>query len=388
MNVKREGWNRVYFEYRYRGAQVRRWTTVEALTAFLCGNLDEASNLDPDAQPLPLGQFLTEQYLPLCARPRIGNERTYIAEADIVRVLALELGSRPLHTITSKDAEFCRKKWLRESYSNSMVKKRLNGLRRVMDYGVRVGLIKMNPVPPVKGLRIGNRSGIWLRLTDIERLLECCHPTIRPLCLYMILTGARILEALDQRDGDVRGGKLYVPTEKRKRPCREVMREFDIPSLGPRFARLLLELKPNPRTGFYFYANDRSSRALSYSYFNRLFTQAKKKAGLDHIKPHDLRGTFCVHRAMVVKSFRQLQVEMGHGDARSIQSYLDSAQSYDRRESIFHSQASGFTEVMGAVKNESGKVIMVGEIRTPKENASKDVHQTAHFELTEVGLDN
>jgi hypothetical protein len=38
---------------------------------------------------------------------------------------------------------------------------------------------------------------------------------------------------------------------------------------------------------------------------------------------------------MVVQSFRQLQYELGHRDAKSVQSYLDRAQEFEPSDSIF-----------------------------------------------------
>lgn len=116
------------------------------------------------------------------------------------------------------------------------------------------------------------------------------------------------------------------------------MREFNTASLGPRWARLEQQLNPHPESGFHFYARERNKtgRPLSYSYFQRLFTQAKIAAGLPHIKPHDLRGTFAIHRAIVVKNFRQLLIKMGQSDARSIESYLARSQRFDPKESYFY----------------------------------------------------
>ena len=117
------------------------------------------------------------------------------------------------------------------------------------------------------------------------------------------------------------------------------MREFEVTSLGPRFTALLERLKPHPKTGYYFYANYKFSVShLSVAYAERRFAEARVAAELPDIHMHDLRGTFAMHRAMVVATFHQLQQELGHRDARSVQSYLDSASQFrsDPKESIFY----------------------------------------------------
>jgi integrase len=93
-------------------------------------------------------------------------------------------------------------------------------------------------------------------------------------------------------------------------------------------------MTPHPETGYFFFK--RAGRPYSLSQVEHLFSKAREAAGLGHTIPYDLRGTFAMHRAMVVKNFRQLQTEMGHGNPQSIQSYLDEASRYRVEESIFH----------------------------------------------------
>lgn len=326
-------------DFRYRDKRHRGKFPVSALVTLISGNSEPADlNLGADAQRIAFCDFVKNVYLPLSAKPRLGNPRSYVSEEFVILAVCKLLGDRPLHTIRPRDSEECKEAWLKEECANSTVKKRLNCLRRVMDYAIRRELIKTNPIPPVRDLPVGNRRHIWLKLKDIERLLPACHPVIRDLVEYLILTGARLNEGLNFRDGDIRDGKLYVPTQKRKRPMRDAMREFDVASLGPRFAALIARLSPHPKSGFYFYANLNKTTHLSVPYAERRFQEARAAAGLElgeDVNLHDMRGTFAMHRAMVVHSFRRLQSELGHGDPQSIQSYLDRTASFDRKQSIF-----------------------------------------------------
>lgn len=309
----------VYFEFKHEGRYIRRQCRMDALAAFLAEEVEE-SNLAPSAQPLTFKEFAEQRYLPFAAKPRLNNPRSYHAEAALVKALCVDLGNRKLHEIRGLDAEQCKMAWLKAKRVNNTIKKRLNCLRRVMGYAVAVGLIKTNVIPEAKGLHVGNRSEIWLRLHDLDRLLKECHPLVAPLVEYMALTGARLGEALDFRVGDLRGGRLFVPTLKRKKPMRSAMREFEVVSLGPRFRALLARLQPHPETGYYFYATKFSLSHLSVPYAERRFAEAREAAKLGDIRLHDLRGTFAMHRAMVVPTFHQLQQELGHRDARSVQS--------------------------------------------------------------------
>jgi integrase len=336
LNVKRVSRDLVRFAIHHRKEYVRRTVTMEALVAFLTGSVDQDSNLAAGGAPLPLEEFVQQKYLPFAAKPRLPNQTSLDAEADLVRALLPTLGKKFLHEITPQHAEEAKMEWLLKGRANSTVKRRLNGLRRVMDYAVSLGYIRENRIPEPKGLPSANRSDIWLNRQEIDRLLECCDESIRAFVEFLALTGARVGEALDFRAEDIRGEKILLPTEKQRKPPRQAMRAFTVSSMGPRFGRLLAQLKPNPRSGYVFYLKDGSTTPLSYSYLHHRFVEARRAAGLDHIHLHDLRGSYAIHRAMVVKSFRQLQSELGHSDAKSIQSYLDRAEHFDPKESIFY----------------------------------------------------
>lgn len=131
-------------------------------------------------------------------------------------------------------------------------------------------------------------------------------------------------------------GKVRLPTEKHGVPQRQDMREHDIPSLGPRFARLLPQLRPHPKTGFYF-AVGKDGRAISEAWMGKLFKQTVDKLGPefeDYIF-HDTRRTFANHRKPFV-NFDRLMYEMGHDDPSSVTPYFDRPQLFNPRDSLFY----------------------------------------------------
>lgn len=325
-----------YFEYRHEGRYVRQRVPLADLTLFLTNGINHDTNLGAGAQPFALEPFLTDHYLPKCARPRLQNPGSLNAEADLTKALAKTLGATPVHEIRSSHAEKHKAQRLAEGCANNTVKKELRCLGRAMSFAASLELIKKNVLPPVKGLPSADRSWIWLRLPQIERLLTSCPQRIRLLTEFLILTGARIGEALLLQAGDVdyRRGVVLIPTEKQKRPARDCRRKLTITDLGPRFTALLSKMNPDPKTGSYF--------PIPYQAVSDNFVVARERAklreefdGVDfHV--HDLRGTFAVHRGVVIKTMRQLEAELGHNDWKSLQSYLDRADQLAPEESIFY----------------------------------------------------
>jgi integrase len=327
---QRIGRDKIFFSYWDEDVRVRRTISKSLLTEFLTNGQNRDSNLSAGAESLTLQKFLMDHYLPRCAQPRLPNPRSFKAETDLSRALIKTLGNTPLHALGSSDAEMHKANRLADACANNSIKKELRCLSRAMDFAVSMELVRKNPLQPVRGLPSADRSSIWLKLPEIARLLTACPGRLSALVEFMIFTGARIGEALLVEASDIRSdsGVILVPTEKRKCPPRDCMRKLDIESLGPRFKPLLSRLEAQGNSGRLF--------PLTYPGFSGLFAAAREKAKLDHIHAHDLRGTFAVHRALVVKSFRQLQAELGHRDSKSVESYLDRAEQFDPKQSIFY----------------------------------------------------
>lgn len=219
---------------------------------------------------------------------------------------------------------------------------------------VTCGLIKANPLPPVRGLPCTDRSPIWLRLRDIAKLLRCLPRKVKALALFLILTGARINEALAMTVADIDWARreLRVPNSKRRRRSSfkgKRMRTLKIDDLGPRLEWLFKTMiKPDPVSGHLFPGRF-PGQPMSAACAEDLFQKGVMKAGLehlippevveanghDHVVPHDCRRSVANHGAVAGWSFQKLRAYMGQSHAQSIQAYLDEADGHEPSESIF-----------------------------------------------------
>ncbi|MBI3550891.1 MAG: tyrosine-type recombinase/integrase [Elusimicrobia bacterium] len=339
MQISKAG-DSVTFRYSFEHRQIRRVVSVAELTEFLEGGRREESNLPDGRLPVVFKEFATEKYLHRCAKPNL-KSNSYAREEDSAKALIHVFAETLLHKIDLDAWENYKTGRLNGTLpfsktrcANSTVDKEFDCLRRILNYGVQLGLIKRNPLLGTKGLKNESRREIWLTKAEIERLLGCADPWLRDLIEFRVLTGARPTEAnmFGTANVDLRRGEIWVHTLK-KRTNLVVKRYFEIASLGPRFEALLQRLKPHPVTGMYFF--NRMGKPYAIDSIDRAFVKVRRRAKLDHVTPYDLRGTFAMHRAMVVKNFRQLQTEMGHSNPMSIQSYLDEASRYRIEDSIF-----------------------------------------------------
>ena len=340
MKVERDG-DLVRFHFRSGNERIRRVVSLADLVQFLDGARLRESNLPDGRLPVKFKEFVDEKYLPRCAKPNL-KASSYDREFDSALALCHHFGEELLHKIDLEAWEVYKSGRLNGTLAfskrkcvNSTVDKEFDCMKRALNYGTQLGLLKRNPLIGIKGLKIDSRRSIWLSKAEIEHLLDCCGPWLRNLMEFRVLTGARPNEAavFGVRNVDWPKDELWVCTLK-KRTAGEHPRYFTISTLGTRMRKLLERLKPHPKSGLYFCRRDGEPYKLGT--VEQAFSRARGQAGLGHINSYDLRGTFAMHRAMVVKSFRQLQSEMGHSNPNSIQSYLDNASRFSPEESIFY----------------------------------------------------
>lgn len=325
--------------------------TPSSLVAFLEGGGTD-SNLAPGAQPIDLGTFLRDRYLPK-KKPDV-KPRTYQSANDEVKRLTKTLGMVPVHEIRSHHAEQHKSARLALKMANVSTKQDLITLSEALTYAVACGLVKANPLPPVRGLPATDRTSIWLRLKDIARLMLCLPRDIKALAYFLVLTGARINEALAMTVAEVDWVKreIRIPNSKRRRRSASKgkrMRTLKIDDLGPRLEWLLKKMiKPDPVSGHLFLGRF-PGRPMSVSGAEHSFHKGVVKAGLEHlispeviesgghphVIPHDCRRGFANHGSIAGWSFQKLRDYMGQINAASVQAYLDEADGHDLADSIF-----------------------------------------------------
>jgi site-specific recombinase XerD len=367
MQVRRTD-GRFDFDFTFEGRRVRRVIECAELVRFLEGGApaDLDVNLGPGKEPTSFYDFVYDYYLPLHSEAR-KKPAVYKTDRITMKSLARYFGDEPLHRIQAGDWEEykklrlaqgavparCRRlaerpedpraRRLRPGQKASpwTVNRELSGLNQVLEYALSLRLIKENPVRQCARLPAKARKEFWLRKDDVELFLRSVpapggSTLFRHLAEFLVLTGARIGEALlfNARQVDWQRREIELATfKKRGKERAAAYRYLSIDSLGPRFISLLRRMTAHPRTGSYFAG--RRGEPLPYSWVYKHLARGGRAAGFDWLRPHDLRHTFAMHRAMAVRDFRRLQMELGQEDPASIQSYLDNTARMRPEDSLF-----------------------------------------------------
>lgn len=157
-----------------------------------------------------------------------------------------------------------------------------------------------------------NARDRWLSTEEAETLLRAAAPHIRPLLAFLLLTGARMAEALELewRDVDLAGRWAVFRRTKRGEPRGIPLSPGAVAAIaninGDRRGRVFRTQKGEP------YADKGRE---SGGQIKSAWAGALRRAGIDDLHPHDLRHTFSTWLTMAGVSPRIRDEIMGHATA-------------------------------------------------------------------------
>ncbi len=163
-----------------------------------------------------------------------------------------------------------------------------------------------------KGYAVKKRSRSGNEYEAVQRV----SPAMRHLIVFLMHTGARLGEGLAVRWSDVdfanRQVKL-IGTKKASRGRKAQERFIPMtPTLRTLLERLHKERKP---------AGDDKVLTVSANNLRRKFLNLCERAGLGHVRIHDLRHTFCSHLAMKGVPIPTIQALAGHATIQMTMRY-------------------------------------------------------------------
>ena len=181
-----------------------------------------------------------------------------------------------------------------------------------------------NPCKGISELQENNHMERFLTSDEAQRLrsaiAESVNPLLGPLVQLMMLTGCRRGEALNAKktDFDLERGSWLLPDPKGGKARHIPMNERAIDTVK---AALLLaqSLNHNFDQTEYVFANPRTGLPFEQIYYS--WNTARKKAGLDDLRMHDLRHSFAsamVNSGMTLYDVKEI---LGHANIKTTQRY-------------------------------------------------------------------
>lgn len=228
-------------------------------------------------------------------------------------------GQHLLQRITGKDIEAYKVQRL-EQVTASTVNREISCITNMFNKAVEWEYLRESPAARVKKLKTGVRHFRYLSHEEMEKLLDACRQSPNPQ-LYVFVTtalntGMRLgeLTALEWKDVDFKQGTIRVDNKEDHHT-----KNYE-PRTIPMNIQLIEVLSKHPRRldSSYVFARKDGEK---FRKMRTSFENAVKRAGIPHVRFHDLRHTFASHLVMGGVDIRTVQELLGHKDIRVTMRY-------------------------------------------------------------------
>jgi integrase len=229
-------------------------------------------------------------------------------------------GDRILPRISPKDVEAYKLERL-ELVTAATLNRELFVISNMFRKAVEWGYLREYPLAGVKKIKTGLQRFRYLTRDEIDRLLkssrESSNPQLYTFLVTALNTGMRLgeLTALEWKDIDFGRKTILVDNKEdhhtKNYECRTI----------PMNDLLAEVLESHPRHSDSPYVFVRGEDGEKFHKMRTSFENAVKRAGIPHVRFHDLRHTFASHLVMGGVDIRTVQELLGHKDIRMTMRY-------------------------------------------------------------------
>ena len=227
------------------------------------------------------------------------------------------LGAKLLNDISSEDIDHWMLHQMEVGYKSGTVNKHASMLNRTLNIAVHWGYLEKNAFKgaAIRKLPVGDYVQRFLTRNEISQLLSACkqstHPYLYMFVKLLLLTGARKSELRLAKWKDIDDDKmqLFVAISKSGRSRKIMLSNQAVKVLDK--VRLRTDALGLPTTrDDWLFPNPRTRKP--YTSFHLAFFAARKHAGLNTVRVHDLRHTYASLLINNGASIYEVQQLLGH----------------------------------------------------------------------------
>jgi site-specific recombinase XerD len=256
-----------------------------------------------------LGDFFDDTYLPYAKV----HKRSWKRDVQLFSRIRAAFGHLRLDQIQKQKVAVFHAGLLEEGLSGSSCDHHPKMLRRLCAMSMEFGLLDKNPLANFKLFNHDNKVEHYLDDEQLGKLMEVLRTDAnRPVCNIAILllgTGCRLNEILSAKKSDIsienRTLKIAAINAKGKR----------VRSVPLNDASLDIILKQMEDTkGFdHLFINHQTGKP--YTTVMKVWTRLREKAGLPHLRLHDLRHSFASFLVNSGRTLYEVQQILGHSQS-------------------------------------------------------------------------
>ena len=257
-------------------------------------------------------EFFEQHYLPY-VKPR---KRSWEKDEEMYRLrLNAVFGSQRLNQITRQQIQGFHTTLKGQGLSASTCNHYIKLLKHSLNLAIDWALLDINPAVRIPLFHEDNKMENYLSELELEQLITVLRTdenrTICLIILYLLSTGARLNEALQttwsQIDQPRQGWRIPASNSKSKR-IRSV-------PLNDSAIDVLNQLS----THDYLFINKQTGEP--YTTIHKVWGRLRRKAGLTHLRIHDLRHQYASFLVNSGRTLYEVQQILGHSDPSVTQRY-------------------------------------------------------------------
>lgn len=264
---------------------------------------------------LTFSEFFEQHYLPY-VKPR---KRSWKRDDELYRLrIKAVFGHKRLNEITRQQIQLFHTALMHEGLAAATCNHHIKLLKHTLNLAIDWEFLHINPASRVPLFHEDNKVENYLEQHELERLLNVLRTddnrSVCLIALFLLSTAARLNESLratwDQIDRQTRVWRIPASNSKSKRVRAIPLNDSAIEVLSQLDTEGKFE---------YLFINAKTK--LPYVTIHKVWERLRKKAGLPHIRIHDIRH---LHASLLVNSGRtlyEIQQILGHSSPSVTQRY-------------------------------------------------------------------
>jgi integrase len=280
---------------------------------------ETSTGKDPQAEEkarkavITVDEFFTEHYQPFV----LPRKRSWKRDEELYRLrIKDEFGPLRLNQIDRKHVQTFHASLLKKNLSPASADHHVKLMRYALNLAVEWDMLETNPVKGIKLFSVDNQVEHYLSDEQMAKLLHVLRTDAnRMVCwvaLWLLSTGARLNEALQATHGQIdmanRVWRIPAANSKSKRVRSVPLNDS---------ALYVLEQLGNAQE--HLFINKQTKKPLTT--IMKVWDRLRIKAGLPHLRIHDLRHGFASLLVSDGRTLYEVQQILGHSDPKVTMRY-------------------------------------------------------------------
>ena len=238
------------------------------------------------------------------------KKKSWVTDTHFLKRLKPFFGGDYLFTITQKRVEdYLAER--RESVCAATINREMTVLKSMFSKVIEWGHLDGNPCAKLKKSKEAQRKRFFSK-EEITRLYAQCSPKLLEVCVVLINTGPRKGELRNLKWSDLdfdRNEIRLAETKNGEDRCVEMNRTVK---------DIFLRRRIRMESSVWLFPGENGSKPYD---FHSAFKTARRKAGLEDVRIHDLRHTFASHLVMSGADLLTVAELLGHKDLQMTKRY-------------------------------------------------------------------